>query len=260
MQTSPKLALPLAALSLLGLAAASPAVAQTAVYNFQVESPNGGPGSTGTTYTGAGVLAGSGSGTTSVFNALSQKTGPYIFTNAKDSNGNSSSVGLTVTADSGFSGNQSSTSTDPRALLGSFVVTQNNGKGQITLTGLTANSAFDLVLFGINGGYNDRTTKFALTDSTFTALPGTGSTMTTTGGQDNTFNNPQNYVEFTGTTTAQGLVYATYTGGNTSDGNFSGLQIGVTAAPEPSQSAALGLGALGLAGLALKARRRRGNA
>ena len=251
-------------LAALGLAAV-PASASVTVYNFQVldnGSTGFGSGDTGV-YSGAGALTGSAGTGTGFFNAQTADAGnnkQFTFTNAKDSTGASSNVGLTVTGGGTFSspgGFSVANGNTPGVLLAPYLFT-GGGTNGFTLTGLASNSTYRLYLYGIDGGFHDRGTTFFVTGGT--ADGGISSTKNST---TSSFVEGNNYVLFTGDT-ATGSVSGSFAPGPSGrgEGDFNGLQIAVTTtgaspAPEPSQVGMLSLMGLSLGGLILRARPRR---
>ena len=242
--------LTLAALAALGLAAAHPAAAQTTIYNFEVQGGGGGGGSTAL-YNGTGALAGAGT-TWNVINT------PVA--NALDSNGGASTVGFTADIPGTYTSPNNYVTNDPQELLSNFAYTSGGGLRNISITGLGANSSFVLDLYGINGNYASTNTIFRITASDHTTVL---QTKTATANRDDIFVEGDNYVQFTGTADSAGSLYATFqTGGrDANEGDFNGAQIAVTpnasAAPEPAQTASLGLTAFALFGVILKAAKRK---
>ena len=264
MTVSSKLGFTLAALATLGLTAAHPADAQTTLYNFQAGDASG---TQGPTYTGVGVLS-SGAGSTSIFNregyvgGATNQIGGGNGT-VLDSQGNAA-TGVTFKYDAqGFTQRGSdATTTDAAAFLQTYGTT--TGTADISLTGLAADTSFTAVFFGQNGTYADgRVTTFQLTNSSFQALPGASNTANTISNSATGFTtNPGNYVTFTGTTDANGGIFATYATNNTggiNEGDFTGaqFQIGAGTSPVPEASSSVGLSLLlALGGLVLIARKR----
>jgi hypothetical protein len=237
------------ALAALGLACLRPAAAQTTIYNFEISTANGGSAASQPLYQGQGALGQGGT----VFNNANNKAGNFTFTNALDSYGNASTVSLAVPSTGGtYAGTPSSKSTftasDPAALFNQYFYTNAGSPATFTVSNLPLSAPYTLYLYGATNFYNG---------SSFTV---NGVTQTTAGGSANNVSfiaGPtanSNYVVFNGTTSAAGTITGTV--GGTAFGCFNGLQVALTPAPEPSQSAALGVGLLGLAAMGLRARRR----
>jgi hypothetical protein len=121
------------------------------------------------------------------------------------------------------------------------------GVGLVTISGLSA-GAFDLYLYGINGGFTGRGTRFIFNTNYWTGGtvdPGNSAFhyLQTTGASASSFQEGSNYVVFTGVQSYNGQIQY-YIGANPAGGNnqgpFNGLQL--VAIPEPSAFVMLGTG------------------
>jgi len=136
-------------------------------------------------------------------------------------------------------------------LLGSWLQVDGSidgaGVGLVTISGLSAGS-FDLYLYGINGGFTGRGTRFLFNTNYWTGGtedPGNSSFhyLETTGASAGSFQEGNNYVVFSGVQSYNGQIQY-YIGANPAGGNiqgpFNGLQL--VAIPEPSAFVMLGTG------------------
>ena len=219
-----------ALLFLLSGAAALPAAASPVTYNFLSGIPDDTP--TNPLYTGPGVLSRSGA-TTAAWNMVNYSGSEdlNITTNAQDDAGNITPVMIQYRAQ----GQNNNPFTEPvaptsaQALLANYAVSKNGKLDSIDLSGLPPGVPFTLVFYGTNGpsSHGERQTQFSL----LSGEAGRSGTRvlkqaTTTETTNTRFESPGNYVEMTGTTDAQGRVFAAFVGvGGASEGNFSGLQI-----------------------------------
>jgi hypothetical protein len=220
---------------------------QAAVYNLNF---SGGIGGTYLgNYTGVGAAPDAGT----YWNQIQQTQngiGNYntSISNLTASDGTTSS-GITVAVeysraynDTGMSGNN---------LLGSWLQVDDSvnggGVGLVTISGLSAGS-FDLYLYGINGGFTGRGTRFLFNTNYWTGGtvdPGNSAFhyLQTTGASASGFLEGTNYVRFTGVQSYNGQIQY-YIGANPAGGNnqgpFNGLQL--VAIPEPSAFVMLGTG------------------
>ena len=243
MPLSPKLSLTLAALAALGLVAVHPAAAQTIISSFQADGSG-----QGTDYTGAGAAN----------NANFIRT-PYTFT---DSNSfyhySATNSGVTLTYDGNFGYDAVPANPADIVLFRHYDgVNGTTTPGVFALSGLAANSTYQLYLYGVNGKFHSNSTTFSATDGL-----GITTSASTVNKQDISFALGDNYVILTGNAGSSGKITGTYhvAGGGSGESDFNGLQIAVTApspAPEPSQVGLLLVAGLGLSGLLLKARKSR---
>jgi hypothetical protein len=226
---------------------------QAAVYNLNFSGGIGGAylGN----YTGVGAAPDAGT----YWNQIQQTQngiGNYntSISNLTASDGTTSS-GITVAVeysraynDTGISGNN---------LLGSWLQVDGSvnggGVGLVTISGLSA-GAFDLYLYGINGGFTGRGTRFIFNTNYWTGGtvdPGNSAFhyLQTTGASASSFQEGSNYVVFTGVQSYNGQIQY-YIGANpvglwaegaiNTQGPFNGLQL--VAIPEPSAFVMLGTG------------------
>ena len=221
--------------------------AQAAVYNLNFSGGIGG------TYIGNYTSVGAAPDAGTYWNQIQQTQngiGNYStsISNLTASDGTTSS-GITVSVeysraynDTGISGNN---------LLGSWLQVDGSvnggGVGLVTISGLSAGS-FDLYLYGINGGFTGRGTRFLFNTNYWTGGtvdPGNSAFhyLQTTGASASGFLEGTNYVRFTGVQSYNGQIQY-YIGANPADGNnqgpFNGLQL--VAIPEPSAFVMLGTG------------------
>lgn len=226
----------LIASSTLGLMGAHSAAAQTTIYSYQADGEGH-----GTTYTGGGVAN----------SANFQRTTSIGGGNYSNTTEGTAIFSYTAT----FAAPK--IVTDPAsdaALLRSYNGVGGGAHGNISLTGLAADTSFTAYFYGINGDYagDGRNTKFQLA-----SLNG-GTSGFTTETTTAAFGNPANYVTLSGMTDINGAINATYYGSVKDEGDFNGAQFKVgsdiSAAPEPSQFGALGLVVLALVSLVARKR------
>ncbi|MFC5050877.1 PEP-CTERM sorting domain-containing protein [Rubritalea spongiae] len=111
----------------------------------------------------------------------------------------------------------------------------------LSFTGLAASQTYDILFYSARGNNGGVATNIGVTTGT-----GTGASIS------NSFNNDSDVGIFSATTTASGELTLTYTVGGSSSSAGALNFMSITAVPEPSSTALLGLG-----GLALILRRRR---
>ena len=152
-------------------------------------------------------------------------------------NGNNSPVTMTFTSGGGydvysFSGSTPFAGTPYDALMEDYLFNQNIGgviPQTITLSGLAANSIYNLVLYNaadVPG--TGRTTFFTINGNTQSS---------TWDGASSTFIAGIDYVEFpSALADASGNLVITYTGEGSLEGNINGFQISAAAVPEPQLS------------------------
>ena len=243
------------------LAAAPAANAQAdSTYNFLVQG--GGQYGSNALYNGTGALTGSGN-TWNVLTLANQ-----TINNAQSSDGQASTTNFYAqfanedrnpytNFNDGIAGN-------PSQLLSNYIRTGDpNLVLQLHFSGLAANSAFSLYLYGANGAdgfQGGRGTVFKQTLSDYSSAIQTASTFNLT---QAAFVEGDNYVVFNGTTDSTGDIYATYQANTSQSDNveaqFNGAQLRITptAAPEPGSLSLLGMGLAGGAGMVGMVRRRK---
>ena len=152
-------------------------------------------------------------------------------------NGNNSPVTMTFTSGGGydvysFSGSTPFAGTPYDALMEDYLFNQNIGgviPQTITLSGLAANSIYNLVLYNaadVPG--TGRTTFFTINGNTQSS---------TWDGASSTFIAGIDYVEFpSALADASGNLVITYTGEGSLEGNINGFQISAAVVPEPQWS------------------------
>ncbi len=250
-----------AALGLL-LAFGHPAQAQTIISaNFTGNTPSTDGDPTNLSYIeSAGVVSAAN------FNNADGFQNGQIAGSVVDNSGNPVS-GLSIFYSAGTEGVNSTTAATPNEqLLNGFIASSGTTAATTTISALPAGfGTYDLYVYlanttastgtytytaGTDVGGMFAPTGLAATQTAMAATSITGpftmATATTAG----------NYLEFTGLTGSTFQLSAT---GVTGNAPINGFQI-VSAAPEPSQVAALGVTALGLAGLIFRARRRKASA
>jgi len=234
--------LPVAAVSLLLLAAPSWLSASPLVVNFDVNfqgngiaAPLGGPG----TYTG--LAAGPGPGT--FWNAAD---GGYAGAGNTPVTSNGSvflsdgtaptSIAFSVSNGYGYYGGTGN------ALLDDFA-TAVNAVGNFSLTNVPAGT-YDVYVYAINGNFGGSSTAISL--SSGTPDGGISTTVYPLPNSDTSFVEGVNYVLFHGVTPVRGTITGTYAGANGhTEGDFSGIQL-VQSVPEPSTLILGGMAGLGL--------------
>ena len=159
MNCSPRLAVTLTALAAFSFVGTGAHAQTTTFYNVQFN--NG-----GTTYTGSGAAAGSGT----TWNVKSGGASTFTLSSLKDSNGAASALSLSVTTTGGyFITNGASTANTPAALLTQYLIQApaTATPGTFTFSGLDTSAPVSLYLYDADAPYNDRKATFSLTNSTF---------------------------------------------------------------------------------------------
>lgn len=189
-----------------------------------------------------------------------------------DVNDNNGTVikGLSISFDSGTVGVNSPTATTPdEHLLNGFIASTSTTAATTTISALPAGfGTYDLYVYLANATpstgtytYTAGTVVGGMFAPTGLATTQTAMAATSIGGPFTmaTAATRGNYLEFTGLT---GSTFQLSAAGVTGNAPINGFQIvgPASAAPEPSQVAALGVTALGLAGLIFRARRRKASA
>jgi hypothetical protein len=212
--------------------------AQVLVYNLNF---NGGVGGTYLlNYTGTGAALDSGT----YWNQIQETQngiGNYTASiNSLLASDGTTSSGINVLVeysraynDGGASGNN---------LLGSWFQADGsiNGGGvaRVLISGLAAETSYNLYTYGINGGFTGRGTRFIINNNNWTGGTPDGANynwLQTTGASASSFESGVNYVTFSGAQSFNGNIEF-YIGANPAGGNdqgpFNGLQL--EAVPEPS--------------------------
>lgn len=190
------------------------------------------------TYTGAAVLGSSGD----LWNAYGgQAWGPHNVVTIFDSTGSSAAgVTLDVWNYYGSWGSTGGTTPNPSDLMQDYINAFGSGDGfpiRVELANLPASAAFNLVVYSAGDAAGQSGTISLATDNTFTTILQTAAT--TAASRDISAGAGVAYQVFSGTTSASGTI--DFQIANTSDWHsFNGLQLELTAVPEPS-TAALGI-------------------
>jgi hypothetical protein len=228
--------LPLLAGAVLAVAMQTSAFAQSQLINFYADP------SKATPVSGAAVLGNSGD----LWNGVTNVNGSVA--NAVDSLGNSTTISLSM---SGLGQSDAAVvygQTSATALLeNSYWNLQwfSQGAFTVTLTGLTANTDYELISYMTGEGANSGGTATWL-DGTGTTI--TGSTHCTANSQEASFSQGVNYALLTGESDSSGKIVYTVSQDPSGDAAWAwnGLQLELAPVPEPSTIALGVMGALAL--------------
>jgi hypothetical protein len=234
----------MAGLGSIGLALAlSPANAQSLI-NFYAQ-PTG-----ATPVSGAAVLGSSGG----IWNGVTSVNGSVL--NAVDSLGNATIISLSMSGVGQSDAAQLNGQTSATALLENSYWNLSffsQGPFTTTLTGLAANTDYELIVYMTGRGASQGASggKATWVDGTGTTL--TGETHCTDNSQEASFTQGVNYATLIGQTDSSGNIVYTVSQNSFGDAAWAwnGMQLTVAPVPEPSTLALAGLG-----GLALLFRRR----